>query len=47
MTGCVAKNLGIVKRLEDTMRARIVRLHEDPQIVGALGTAVMALETVR
>jgi BadF/BadG/BcrA/BcrD ATPase family len=42
MTGGVAKNPGAVAALERTLGAKI-RIPEEPQIVGALGAAVLAL----
>jgi predicted CoA-substrate-specific enzyme activase len=47
ITGGVAKNSGVVKRLEEMLGTKIIKLPEDPQIVGALGAAVIAWETVR
>ncbi|MDZ7839019.1 MAG: acyl-CoA dehydratase activase [Actinomycetota bacterium] len=43
MTGGVAKNMGVVKALEETLETSI-DIPEDPQIVGALGAALMALD---
>jgi len=40
VTGGVAKNPGIVKRLEKALGFPITRVPEDPQIVAALGAAV-------
>ncbi|MBW1686821.1 MAG: hypothetical protein JRS35_17355 [Deltaproteobacteria bacterium] len=37
----------IVKRLEDMLETKIMKMPEDPQIIGALGAAVMAEETAR
>jgi len=45
MTGGVAKNIGVVKALENIMGTSI-RIHEEPQIVGALGAALLASEKV-
>ncbi len=41
MTGGVAKNTGIVKRIEDRA-GRPVKIADDPQLVGALGAALIA-----
>ena len=41
MTGGVAKNSGVVAALEERLNAKIL-LPEDPQIVGALGAAIIA-----
>lgn len=43
MTGGVAKNLGIVRLLQGKLKYEIL-LPEEPQIVGALGAALFALE---
>jgi (R)-2-hydroxyacyl-CoA dehydratese activating ATPase len=43
MAGGVAKNIGVVKALEAVLNARI-NIYVEPQIVGALGAAVLALE---
>ncbi len=42
MTGGLAKNVGVVKVLEEKLDAKFVQLPYDPQIVGALGAAVFA-----
>ncbi|MEW6440902.1 MAG: acyl-CoA dehydratase activase [bacterium] len=39
--GC-AKNIGLIKILEEKVGVRVARLNKDPQIVGALGAAVIA-----
>ncbi len=44
MTGGVAKNMGVVKSLETITGLRVRRLSVDPQIVGALGAALLARE---
>ena len=44
MTGGVAKNVGVIRSLERELGARLVQLPVDPQIVGALGAAVIAKE---
>lgn len=41
MTGGVARNAGIVSAVEQTLQTRIL-LPQEPQIVGALGAAVLA-----
>lgn len=43
-SGGVAKNIGMKKALEETMGKRIVVSAEDPQLVGALGAALLARE---
>ena len=45
MTGGVAKNCGVVKTLEEKLKEKIY-IPEEPQIVGALGAALIALGTV-
>ncbi len=45
MAGGVAKNIGVVKALEDTLGVEI-KIYMEPQIIGALGAALIALETV-
>lgn len=42
--GGVAKNIGIKKALEDFLDVRFIELELDPQIVGALGAALLAKE---
>ncbi|MBT3226906.1 MAG: 2-hydroxyglutaryl-CoA dehydratase [Deltaproteobacteria bacterium] len=44
ITGGVAKNSGIVKRLADSLNVKILQIPEDSQIVSALGAAVIAME---
>ncbi|RLC94852.1 MAG: CoA activase [Chloroflexi bacterium] len=44
LTGGCAKNEGLVKALEDKLKLKVVRLAEDPQIVGAIGAALLARE---
>ncbi len=41
--GC-AKNLGLIKALEEKLHISVRRLPEDPQIVGAIGAALIASE---
>ncbi|HOS60707.1 MAG TPA: acyl-CoA dehydratase activase, partial [Syntrophorhabdaceae bacterium] len=43
MTGGVAKNIGVVKALEKALGTQI-KTHVEPQIVGALGAAILAME---
>jgi (R)-2-hydroxyacyl-CoA dehydratese activating ATPase len=43
MTGGVAKNLGVVKALEEKLEVSI-NIPEEPQIAGALGAAYLALD---
>ena len=42
LTGGVAKNTGVVKALKDEMKV-LIQVPEDPQITGALGAALIAL----
>lgn len=44
MTGGVAKNIGVVKNLEKLLGVKVKRPRIDPQLVGALGAAVYAIE---
>jgi len=44
MTGGVAKNIGVVQAMEKQLNLPIRRLRVDPQIIGALGAAVIAKE---
>jgi predicted CoA-substrate-specific enzyme activase len=46
LTGGCAKNEGLVKALEDKLKVKVKRLSEDPQIVGAIGAALIAKEKV-
>ncbi len=43
ISGGVAKNIGVVKRLEEQLDLR-ARIASEPQIVGALGAALYAKE---
>ncbi len=45
MCGGVAKNVGVVKALEKTLGTSI-QISDEPQIVGSLGAALLALEKV-
>jgi len=42
MTGGVAKNTGMFAALQEALGVRLTALEVDPQIIGALGAAVMA-----
>ena len=44
VTGGVALNKGVVKRLEETLETKVV-LAPDPQIIGALGAAWFAMDS--
>lgn len=46
MTGGVAKNQGVVSALEQLLGVTVRRLRLDPQIIGALGAAIIAREQV-
>ena len=43
MAGGVAKNIGVVKALEKVLGSPI-KIHVEPQIIGALGAAILSLE---
>jgi predicted CoA-substrate-specific enzyme activase len=45
MAGGVAKNMGVVKALENVLNSP-VKIHVEPQIIGALGAAILSLEKV-
>jgi predicted CoA-substrate-specific enzyme activase len=47
VTGGCAKNDGLIRILQEKAGVRVVHLREDPQIVGALGAAVLAQEKWR
>lgn len=47
ITGGVAKNIGIVRKLEETLGTKVLEIPADPQIIGALGAAVIAGESRR
>ncbi len=47
MSGGVAKNRGVVSHLEKLLGIKIKKLKYDPQIVGALGAAVIAGEKAK
>lgn len=42
VTGGIAKNVGVVQRVEKALGVRAVEIKPDPQIVGALGAALLA-----
>ncbi len=44
LTGGCAKNAGLVKALEKQLAASIIQLPLDPQLNGAIGAAVLAME---
>jgi len=44
MTGGVAKNIGVVKALEDLLKVKI-NVPKEPQIIGAIGAAIYAIES--
>jgi predicted CoA-substrate-specific enzyme activase len=46
LTGGCAKNEGLVKALEEKLGVSVKKLPEDPQIVGAIGAALIARERV-
>jgi bzd-type benzoyl-CoA reductase Q subunit len=45
-TGGLAKNVGIVKRLEREMKMTALTSEYDPQLAGAIGAAVIARDTI-
>ena len=45
MTGGVAKNPGVVKVLEEQLKAPLY-IYEEPEIVGAIGAALYGIETL-
>jgi len=47
MSGGVAKNKGVVSHLEQVLGVKIKKLKYDPQIVGAIGAAVIAGEKAK
>ncbi|MHA1270293.1 MAG: acyl-CoA dehydratase activase [Candidatus Helarchaeota archaeon] len=44
MTGGVAKNIGVIKAIEQKLDLKIKNLSIDPQLMGALGAALFAIE---
>jgi len=47
VTGGVAKNIGVVRCLEQALGIDLVQFPEDPQLVGAIGAAVFAADRAR
>lgn len=47
ITGGIAKNIGVVKQLEEMLNMEFVDLPADPQLIGALGAAVFAVDQLR
>ena len=45
MTGGVAQNVGVVRALEDVLGAPVTT-HEDSQLCGAIGAALLGLESL-
>ena len=44
LTGGCAKNEGLAKVLEDKLGVKVTKLPQDPQIAGAVGAALIAME---
>ena len=44
VTGGVAKNVGVIKALEENLGLETVKTELDPQVIGAIGAALWALE---
>jgi len=44
ITGGIAKNIGVVKQLEEMLGMEFVELPVDPQLIGAIGAAVFAAD---
>ena len=44
ITGGIAKNIGVVKQLEEMVGMEFVELPADPQLIGAIGAAVFAAD---
>jgi predicted CoA-substrate-specific enzyme activase len=44
VTGGIAKNIGVVKQLEEMLGIEFVELPADPQLIGAIGAAVFAAD---
>ncbi|MHA1785829.1 MAG: acyl-CoA dehydratase activase [Candidatus Helarchaeota archaeon] len=42
VSGGVAKNIGVYKSMENILKLKFLELPQDPQIVGALGAAILA-----
>ncbi|MCJ7522969.1 MAG: benzoyl-CoA reductase, bzd-type, subunit Q, partial [Dehalococcoidia bacterium] len=47
VTGGVAKNIGVVKRLEQELGIEAITVKPDPQITAALGAALFAHDFTR
>ena len=47
ITGGIAKNMGIVKRIEGALGVKTLPVAPDPQVVGAVGAALFALDSFR
>ncbi|MDO8672783.1 MAG: benzoyl-CoA reductase, bzd-type, subunit Q [Dehalococcoidia bacterium] len=47
ITGGIAKNMGIVQRIEGALGVKTLPVKPDPQIVGAVGAALFALDSYR
>ena len=45
MTGGVAKNQGMFCALQEALGVELIRMDEDPQIIGAIGAALVARQT--
>lgn len=47
VTGGCSKNRGLIKVLEKKLRMEIISLNVDPQLMGALGAAVIAMRKIK
>lgn len=47
VTGGIAKNIGLVRCLEQALETEFVQFPEDPQIIGAIGAALFAADRVK
>lgn len=47
MTGGIAKNIGVIKCIEQALGIDLVEFPEDPQLIGAIGAAVFAVDKAR
>ncbi len=47
VTGGAAKNIGLVRSLEEYLGVATVRFDVDPQLIGAIGAAVLAADRCR
>lgn len=45
MTGGVARNIGVIKAIEEKLGEKVY-VYEEPEIVGALGAAILGLESI-